>query len=320
VTANRFDLVSIGFSVLDILARHVDELPTGDDTGFVEEIQITAAGTAAAPAVIAARHGLTTRLIGCTADDFVGQTLLRALDAEGVELSAMQSTRDVPTSATILPITSSGDRPNLHRLGSALMMAAPDAADVSGARFVHYGGVGLHPMFDGEGSATVLAAAEQAGAIVTSDTISASADMLPAVEAVAPHLDYFMPRADEAQTISSTSSPEAAARFFLDRGVGTCIFKNGAEGSIVYTPDRTFAVPAFSVDVVDTTGCGDSFCGGFITGLAKGMELEEACRFASATAALVAGGLGSQGLVTDFEHTLEAMTTMKTRSTTEEAN
>ena len=49
----RFDLVSIGFSVLDILARHVDELPAGDDTGFVEEIQITAAGTAAAPAVIA---------------------------------------------------------------------------------------------------------------------------------------------------------------------------------------------------------------------------------------------------------------------------
>ena len=46
---SQLDLVSIGFSVLDILARHVDELPTGDDTGFVEEIQITAAGTAAAP-------------------------------------------------------------------------------------------------------------------------------------------------------------------------------------------------------------------------------------------------------------------------------
>ena len=316
----RFDLVSIGFSVLDILARHVDELPAGDDTGFVEEIQITAAGTAAAPAVIAARHGLTTRLIGCTADDFVGRTLISALETEGIDLSAMQTTAEVPTSATILPITSSGDRPNLHRLGSALMMAAPDTADVTGARFVHYGGVGLHPVFDGESSSALLSAAKEAGAVVTCDTISASADMLPAVEAVAPLLDYFMPRADEARAISSTSSAEAAARFFLDRGVGACIFKNGAEGSIVHAPDRTFAVPAFSVDVVDTTGCGDSFCGGFITGLAKGMELEEACRFASATAALVAGGLGSQGLITDFGHTLDAMTTMTTRSTTEEAN
>jgi sugar/nucleoside kinase (ribokinase family) len=55
---------------------------------------------------------------------------------------------------------------------------------------------------------------------------------------------------------------------------------------------------------VDTTGCGDAYCAGFITGLVHGKEVAEAARWATATAATVAQGLGSDACLTDLETTL----------------
>jgi sugar/nucleoside kinase (ribokinase family) len=58
---------------------------------------------------------------------------------------------------------------------------------------------------------------------------------------------------------------------------------------------------------VDTTSCGDSYCAGFIAARDKGLPLIEACRFATATAALVAQGLGTLGKLESFEATLAFM-------------
>jgi sugar/nucleoside kinase (ribokinase family) len=61
----------------------------------------------------------------------------------------------------------------------------------------------------------------------------------------------------------------------------------------VVTADRVAAVPAFEITVVDTTGCGDAFSAGFLRGLALGKAAQEAAVLGCASAALVAGGLGS---------------------------
>ena len=60
-----------------------------------------------------------------------------------------------------------------------------------------------------------------------------------------------------------------------------------------WTRTSAVAVPAFQVDVVDTTGCGDAFSAGFLRGLALGRDRAEAARMGCATAALVAQGLGT---------------------------
>jgi len=62
-------------------------------------------------------------------------------------------------------------------------------------------------------------------------------------------------------------------------------------------------LPAHDIAVVDTTSCGDSYCAGFIAGLDRGRSVIEAARFASATAALVAQGLGTLGKLEDFDAT-----------------
>ena len=62
-------------------------------------------------------------------------------------------------------------------------------------------------------------------------------------------------------------------------------------------------IPAFRVDVTDTTGCGDAYCAGFIAGLNKGWDMPQACRMGMAASGLVATGLGSDAGIVDFAQT-----------------
>jgi sugar/nucleoside kinase (ribokinase family) len=79
----------------------------------------------------------------------------------------------------------------------------------------------------------------------------------------------------------------------LERGIGCVAATAGADGAIVVSPGGTERVPAFPVEVVDTTGCGDAFSAGFLRGLSLDRSLRESAVLGCAAAGLVAGGLGS---------------------------
>jgi sugar/nucleoside kinase (ribokinase family) len=112
-----------------------------------------------------------------------------------------------------------------------------------------------------------------------------------------------MPSLEEAAFLSGETQPEAIARFFFALGVGTCILKDGENGSWLIGRDGALEhIAPWPVEAVDTTGCGDSYCGGFIA-LARGLSVKAACDVASAVAALVATGMGSDAGVVDWEQT-----------------
>ena len=66
-------------------------------------------------------------------------------------------------------------------------------------------------------------------------------------------------------------------------------------------------VPCFNVPVVDSTGCGDAYCAGFIMGLAMDWDLEKAARLGTAAGGLVIQGLGSDAGIVDLEQTIAFM-------------
>jgi sugar/nucleoside kinase (ribokinase family) len=75
----------------------------------------------------------------------------------------------------------------------------------------------------------------------------------------------------------------------------TVVLTRGEKGCAVLTEnDEYFEVPAFNVEVVDTTGCGDVFHGAYALAIARGQEVLEAVRFASAAAALTATKIGGR--------------------------
>jgi sugar/nucleoside kinase (ribokinase family) len=303
--------VSVGVTILDIIGFPINALPSGESTELIQQIQICPAGTAAAPAVIAARQGLDSTLVGAVGDDDMGRFLVDKLQRENVDTRLIQVRQDMPTAATILPINDSGARPNWHSPGAFLLVEPNDEIRqaLAGANHIHWGGVGMLFNMEGEIAAAMLATARDNGAVVTADLIAPGEHSHDSVKAIATQLDYFMPSIDEALEISGKDNVDAAAEYFMAMGAGGCVIKCGSDGAFVATAGGVREqVPVIrDVNVVDTSGCGDSFCAGFNVGLANDMDPVQACHFAAATAAQVATGVGSNAGVRDFETTLRIM-------------
>ena len=83
----------------------------------------------------------------------------------------------------------------------------------------------------------------------------------------------------------------------LNRLAGICdiaVVKNGGAGSIVKSGGKTYSIPVYKVDAVDTTGAGDIYAAGFLYGLCRGLPLEESGNIASKLAAGIVGQIGAQ--------------------------
>jgi len=303
------DVASVGLTVLDVLGRPVEHIPEGGNLEFIDEIRLTVAGTAAGTAIDMAKLGLDTMAVGAVGDDEVGDFVFQTYAKFGVDTSHLQRISGVQTSATILNIRPNGDRPALHMRGASdhFTLGERDYDEIGACTYIHMGGNGLLNAFDGELTARFLKAMKERGCIITFDLIGPNARTMDVIKDSLPFVAYFMPSLEEAELLSSRSDPSEIAKFFLDQGVGTCIFKWGSNGSFIADGNGTRRIPAFKVNVVDTTGCGDAYCGGFIRGLKEGWPLEEACRFATAASGLVATGLGSDAGIVDFKSTVAFM-------------
>lgn len=306
----RYDASVIGLYILDILGRPVTRIPERGDVAFIEEIRLTVAGTAGGTVVDAAKLGLRCLAVGAVGEDEKADFMLATLAKHGVDVSAMQRLAGVPTSATILNVRPNGDRPALHVRGASDHFDVPAEAydQVFDAPIVHLGGTGLLRRLDGEPSRRLLAEAKRRGRTTTFDLIAATPETIRDVEPLLPFIDYFMPSIEEARDMSGRDAPAECAAFYLDKGATCCVFTLGAEGAYYAHRDGTrLQVPAYAIEVVDTTGCGDAFDAGFIAALHRAMDPEEAMFFAQAAAALVAGGLGSDAGITTFDDTASWM-------------
>ena len=302
----RYDVSVIGLYILDILGRPVTRIPDRGGVDFIEEIRLTVAGTAGGTVIDTAKLGLRSLAVGAVGTDEKADFVLATMEKHGIDISAMQRLEGVPTSSSILNVRPNGDRPALHVRGASDHFDVPQAAydQVFAAPIVHLGGTGLLRKLDGEPSRVLLQEAKARGCTTTFDLLGANPQTIAIVEPLLPFIDYFMPSIEEARDISGQITPADCAKFFLDRGTTCCVFTLGGEGAFFAHRDgTTLAVPAYKIDVVDTTGCGDAFDAGFITALHHKMDPEASMRFAQAAAALVASGLGSDAGIVSFEAT-----------------
>jgi sugar/nucleoside kinase (ribokinase family) len=184
----------------------------------------------------------------------------------------------------------------------------PDDVDwdaMEGVTHLHLGG----PEFMGGEAAGQIAARAREHGIVTSADILAPGDS-GITEWIAPlfaHLDYLLPNDEQATGLSGESDLQSAGRWFVEQGVGCVAATCGADGVVIVDGEGAERVPAFSIDVVDTTGCGDAFSAGFLRGLELGRSRHDAAVLGCAAAALVAQGLGTDHGEFDLE-TADALT------------
>ncbi|WP_225026884.1 carbohydrate kinase family protein [Xinfangfangia pollutisoli] len=312
-----FDVSCVGFYVVDILGRPVTRIPEGGRADYIEEIRMTVAGTAGATALDCAILGLKTRAVSLVGQDAMGDFLVSTLEGRGVDCRCIARTDQAQTSATILPVRPNGERPALHVPGTAALfsLTPADHPAVLDARILHLGGTGLLRRFDGRPSVDLLAAAKARGLVTTFDLIQATPAVAALVAPMLPFVDWFVPSIEEARELTGLSDPAQVAQALHDQGAANVVLTLGAEGVYARAADgATLRLPAHDIRVVDTTGCGDCFTAGVITGLTKGWDLEQTLRFATAASARVAMALGSEGMLTSFADTWAAMEMLPLRA------
>jgi sugar/nucleoside kinase (ribokinase family) len=286
-------VITMGAHILDVLVRPVSEIPPEQGTLLVEQMRMTAAGTAAGTALTFAKLGAAVRTAGAIGADPAGDTLLSLLHSAAIDTSLVVRKPDAPTSMSVLPIRPNGDRPSLHLLGANLAYTLDDVDwdAVAAADHIHLGGT---EMLGPDFTTRILKHAKENGTTTSVDLIAPGG--MGTFDLIAPamaHTDYLLP--NEEQVLGFTGATDLAdgcARL-LDAGAGLLAVTCGAEGALIVSNEGTQQVPAFSVEVVDTTGCGDAFSAGFVHATRLGRTPRDAAVLGNAVAALVAQGLGS---------------------------
>jgi sugar/nucleoside kinase (ribokinase family) len=305
-------VASLGIHIADVLGRPVSSVPPGQGLAILEEIRLTVAGTAAGTSVDLAKLGMEVYAVGALGRDELGEFVVNTMKRYGIHTEGLARKEGVQTSATMLPIRPNGERPALHVPGAnaELALSDVDLDLIASMDFLHVGGTPLMPKFDGEPMRKVLQHARAHKVVTTYDLLAIERpDLLSLVETVLPFVDYFMPGFEEAVMMCGRKDRREAIRFFLDRGTGHTVFKMGGMGSSAAWKEkgeiREIRVPALDVPIVDSTGCGDAYCAGFIAGLSLGYDIQKACELGTAAGGLVIQGLGSDAGIKDLSSTLE---------------
>jgi sugar/nucleoside kinase (ribokinase family) len=288
-------VIALGVHVVDVLVRPVTEIPEGQGGALVEQIRITPAGPAGGTAVTLAKLGAEVRSAGAIGDDELGVVILDLLGRWGIDTSLLVRREGIQTSASVLPIRPDGSRPAFHVVGANATYSAADAPweEIAEADHLH---LGAPEFMGGEEAAKILSFAREHGVVTSADVLAPNEQAAAILDWIAPafaHLDYLLPNAEQVLALTGEEDLAGGCRALLSRGVGCVAATRGAHGALVVDPDTEERVPAFSVDVVDTTGCGDAFSAGFVRGLALDRSSRDAAVLGCAAAALVAQGLGS---------------------------
>lgn len=121
----------------------------------------------------------------------------------------------------------------------------------------------------------------------------------PALDDVLSKTDVLLINESEAVMYTGKEDPRDAASDLSGKGPETVIIKQGSKGASIYTGNKFEHVGVYPVDtVIDPTGAGDTFGGGFISALARGASLRDAASWGSALASVCVEGFGSEKLIT----------------------
>lgn len=288
-------IACVGVHVLDTHVIGIESIPAGSDGQLVETIRFSPAGTAGGTAVVLSRLGAEVTSFGAVGTDPIADTLLALLSREGVATSGLVRKDAHQTSASVIPVRPNGDRPAWHCIGAngAFTLDDLDLAALEGITHLHLGG----PEFlGGEAAGQLLAHARSLGATTSLDVLApGDPDMLAWIADALPHTDFLLPNDEQVLGFTGTGAGSLAegARALVAAGAGCVAVTQGAKGALVVTTDDVLEVPAYEIDVVDTTGCGDAFSAGFLRGLSLGLDHRGAAELGCATAAQVAQGLGT---------------------------
>jgi ribokinase len=267
------DVCVVGSANLDLVAT-TPRIPGPGETVLGNGYAEHAGGKGLNQAVAAARSGARVAFVGCLGDDDAGRRLYAVLAGDGIDATQVTISSS-PTGRALIVVDAGGENSIVVVPGANDEVALPASLPRANVVLCQ-----LEVPLDRVAQA--LAGARRTGATTILNPAPAAAlpsDMLATC-------DIVVPNEHEVELLGGAAALLAA-------GCRAVVVTRGGAGVDVHTADGFVHCPAFAVDVVDTTGAGDAFCGALAARLAAGDELQRAVRWAAAAGALATTVVGA---------------------------
>lgn len=265
----------VGSVNLDLVASGAP-LPQAGETVTGARFAQHPGGKGANQALAARRLGAEVHMIGCVGDDALAEAALTLLRRDGVDVSNVMSELGTATGVALIAVSPEGENQITVASGANSRVGPSDVAGLPKCNVI---------LTQLEVPVTAVEAASR----VAAETGALMAINLAPAMGVPPQLlkdaDLLIVNEIEAEFYGDALHERGGLVALTLGGDGAALFKMGKEIA---------RVPAFAVDVVDTTGAGDTFCGALAVALAEGQAPQQALRFASAAAALAVTRAGAQ--------------------------
>jgi ribokinase len=296
-------VVGIGSCGVDYFAI-VPRLLGPEEKINAERIEVHAGGVTGNNLTQVARLGAKAGWLGLIGDDESGRLITRAFAEDGLDLSGIEMIPGEKSTFTWIPVDSQGERciymfPNVNGKLSADQVRTRFAGHIVKATHFHTEAsqLPLAPVREAmhiahEAGVRVIFDLDVAPSCFSQAGLGTANELLEVLRFV----DVLKPCKAAAREISGETDYEKMTAKLLALGPKVVAVTMGPEGSLLASANTTDHVPAFQVNVVDSTGAGDAFMGGLSFGLLQGWDLPNSGLFANACAALCCTKVGARAM------------------------
>ena len=286
-------IVVLGSLNLDLVLR-IARMPDAGETLASDDSATFCGGKGANQAVACARMGANVSMIGRIGDDPAGLALRAALVEEGVIVDGIGTIPGTASGTAVILLTPDGQNRILIAAGANALLVPGDIRDYAST-------IGSTNLLVCQ-LETPLETVEAAAALAAARGIPVLLNPAPAhalPDALLRHVTYLVPNETEAAMLTGidvrdAASAERAAQILLAHGVRVVVITLGAAGVLIAEKGNVRTMAALPTTVVDTTAAGDSFIGGFATGIAEGLSVDDAARLGLRVARVCVSRPGAQ--------------------------
>lgn len=314
---SKFDIVGIGNAIVDVISQAedsmliaeklhkgsmslVDEARAADLYSKMGQTTVISGGSAANTIVGAASLGARTAFIGKVKKDQAGDEFTHDIRALGVHFETPAATDGPATAKCLVIVTPDGERTMSTYLGACQNLTKADVNEalIKDSKVTYLEGYLWDPPAAKEAfvkAADIAHAAKREVALTLSDAFCVDRyrdEFLGLIKDG--KIDIVFANEHELHSLYQTADFDTAVNSLRSEGILGVVTRS-AKGSIVVTREKNWAVPAFPIEkLVDTTGAGDLFAAGFLSGYTAGKEMDECARLGALAAAEVIQHVGAR--------------------------